>query len=270
MKKSLFLMSIALASVAALMVGCSDKETNPRTEGNYSDPSYQQAEQYAQLYIDSMGVAALDAYAYHDWNGSRPTSRGRNGDIPCDSVDIRFNEGSCWWTIYGYYDTTNAQLTVLDSVRFEDDGECQVYPDSVTTDRLVYDATVVFDATYDSGSVSADFAEALDVTDIHGEQVVFNGGASAVIGIVIGQGSVDLDYGSNVTNVTFYREDLDNEEDPHPIAGELMLNMAIDTASPQGSAHGDWTVVATFFIDHYHIHFESGDNYWDWDGPYGG
>jgi hypothetical protein len=100
--------------------------------------------------------------------------------------------------------------------------------------------------------------------------VVFNGGNSADVSVLHPPYTYGQNYDGAMTNVTFNRADLENEPNPHPLSGAIALSMLLESSSPQGSSSVNWNIGITFYVDHYHIHFESGDNYWDLDVQYGG
>jgi hypothetical protein len=266
MKKALMVSGTLVIGILILLSACSsDKNTSPaKTKGSDNDPAYIQAQSLARAYVDSISAFAADGFSYMNFDGTGPLK------VASDSACIRFDSTSHWWIIYAHDDTTDVNFTYIDSVRFEEGSGHQQLPDSLTTTGIEYRTSTDFDLTADSAAIGGIFAENFHVTGIQAEQVVFNGLSTAEIALTINQGSYGQTYNSSMTDITFSRADLEIENNVHPLSGAMTMAMTIHSQSQQGASNMAWNINVTFFPDHYSIHFESGDNYWDWDGPYGG
>jgi len=266
-KKSILFLSLVLFGMAIMFSGCSDdKKTNPaKTEGNYSDPTFQSAQGYAETFVETCADTAVHGFSYLEYDFNNPLK------VAGDSTSVIYNASSGWWAIYFHHDDTlGNDLTYTDSVRFEGPDGYQMLPDSTTTEGLEYHARLSSDLISDSISLAGDFWQNLAISGIQSELVVFNGSSSADMILQNPSSHYDRDYDASLTDITFNHSDLEIDPDPHPISGNLNFSMLINWQVPQGSGSSNWAVAATFYLDHYHIRFESGDYYWEWDVQYGG
>jgi hypothetical protein len=265
MKKHLLPCLVAVFALMSIFLGCSDNDSNPPLiEGDYNDPAYIQAQGLAEIYVDSLAAFALDGFSYMEFDGTGPMK------VASDSVDIRYNDSSSWWTVYAHYDTTDLNMTFLDSVRFEEGSEYRQWPDSLTTTGIGYHALASFDLAADSATFAGDFSQNMAIDGIQSDLVAFTGGSSADIEIQTNTVDYWQSYDGSILNVTFNRSDLEVLEDPHPISGGLDVTMLVVATTDQGSSSVSWHAIVTFYIDRYHVRLESGGNYWEWEGPYGG
>jgi hypothetical protein len=262
MRKALFII-LTLGSLMS-MLACSSDKNQVKTEGDPNDPSYVLARGYTTAYVDSLSSFVADGYSYMSFDGTRPQK------TLGDSVDIHFDDSNFWWEIYAHHDSTGFNVTFRDSVRFEEGDGYQILPDSQTTTGLEYRASADVSLSDDSTDIGGVLAENFHAGGIQSEQVVFNGGNSADVSVLHPPYTYGQNYDGAMTNVTFNRADLENEPNPHPLSGAIALSMLLESSSPQGSSSVNWNIGITFYVDHYHIHFESGDNYWDLDVQYGG
>jgi hypothetical protein len=152
----------------------------------------------------------------------------------------------------------------MDSVRFEEGDSCTMFPDSLSTTGIDYRGAFSVSLGSDTLYLDADFVNHLHITGIQSEQVFFNGLSTADIAFP----TAEFSYSASDNNVTFNRVDLEMEPHPHPVDGSISMALMVHAVTPQGSAEVNWTIDITFYMDHYHVHFESGNNYWDWDGTY--
>jgi hypothetical protein len=188
-----------------------------------------------------------------------------------DSTSIIYHESSGWWAIYFHHDdSTSFDVTYTDSVRFTGPDGYQQFPDSASTEGIEYRAHLSSGLVGDSATLSGDYRQNLAITGLQADQVVFTGLSSADMILQNPQSDYSQDIDASLTGVTFNRSDLEIVDGPYPVTGGLTFSMLLNADTPQGSASLDWDVNVTFFIDHYHVRFESGDNYWEWDEPYGG
>lgn len=267
MKKAIFIVGIMLLGITLVFSACSkDKKINSiKIEGDYNNPQFREAQDLTEGFIDTMLTGANDGFSYVNFDGGTrifgPTS---------DSIAISFDDSTYWWTIFIMSDTTTASLTILDSVRFEDANGYQRLPDSTTTTAIDYRQFAGFSLIGDSLDLNAVFERNFHLSGIQAEQVVFNMGSTANIVLTAGQSSYQRVYGGHANALTFLRSDLENEPRPHPQSGEIGVTMNIQTETPDGSASVSWVVTVTFFVDHYHVYVESGDNFWEWDVQYPG
>jgi hypothetical protein len=254
----------AAALVTLILVGaCSDKSTEPAmTEGDPNSSEFVMARNYTEAFVDSIFNDVDMAMGFLTFDGSTPMR------VSDDTVYIVFDESTCWWEIYASYDSGATYLIFVDSVRFADANGCQQFPDSLTTTELEFRADFDIHLAGDSGSISSDASRNLLVTGIQSDQVVFNGDEGNLLGLVMGQSSLTVDYDGSLTDLTFWSDDLRGNENPHPISGTLAMSMTITSVTPNGSAIVDWSIVITFGPDGYHARAESGNNYWEWDGVY--
>ncbi len=263
MKKAVIFFTIAVLS-AILLFGACSKSTKPaKTQGADNDPNYQLAQTFVGEFVDSLSAFAVDGFSYTDFDGTKAL------DVSSDSASINYDADTKWWVVYVHHDSTYLDLTAMDSVRFEEGDSCTMFPDSLSTTGIDYRGAFSVYAGGDTFYLDADFVNRLHITGIQSEQVVFNGLSSADISYQFGvDGSLEYTYSATGNSVTFNRSDLETEPHPHPIDGNIAMALMVHAVTPQGSADVNWTIDITFYIDHYHVHFESGDNYWDWDGTY--
>jgi hypothetical protein len=248
---------------------CSDdKNANPPlTEGDPNDPNYIQAQLAAEAFVAIMTEQTSNGFGYLSWDGSPMPPK-----TAYDSSSAIYYESTGWWVIYWHSDdTTGSDLTYMDSVRFRGpEGQYQMFPDSLTTEDLEYRRDFSLDIVTDTSSLLTDISDNLQINDIQTDQVVLHGNTGADIVSDYPQIDLTLNYDAALTSVTFNRYDLENEPEPHPVSGSVALALHVLSVTPQGSGSGDWAITVTFFVDHYHARFESGGNYWEWDGQYGG
>jgi hypothetical protein len=266
MKKASLLIPVAALSVIMLLGACSsDKNTNPaKTPGSENDVDYQTAQALAREIVDSLPIFAVDGYSYMNFDSIEYPK------ILSDTGYVDFDSTTKWWVFYFHHDSTYSNLTAMDSVRFEEGDSCTIFPDSLHTTGIDYRGTLELSVGSDTVNVGADLGNRLHITGIQAEQIIFNGLATGDLSWQLGLNrSIQCTYSGTETNVTFNRFDLENGPNPHPVDGSISMSMAVNQVAPQGSSQVSWTLDITFYMDHYHIHFESGDNYWDWDGPYG-
>ena len=266
MKKPFVFLSLVLFGAATLFSACSDKNTNPaKTEGDYNDSAFQSAQIYAETFVETSAETAVDGFSYLEYDFISPPK------VASDSTSVIYNGSSGWGAIYFHQDDTlGNDLTYTDSVRFHGPDGYQMYPDSLTTEALEYHARLSSDLVGDTSSLIGDFWQNLDIVGIQSELVVFNGSSSADLILQNPNSHYDQDYDAALIDITFNHSDLEFEADPHPISGSLNFSMLINWQVPQGSGSNNWAVTATFYLDHYHVRFESGDYYWEWDVQYGG
>jgi hypothetical protein len=263
MKKALPFIVFAILGAVLLIGGCSDSTKPAKTPGSENDASYQTAQAFAKEFVDSLPLFASDGFSYMDFDGTKIAN------VLSDSASINYDGATKWWVIYFHHDSTYANLTARDSVRFEQGDSCTMFPDSLNTTGIDYRATLDISLGGDTVNVSADFGNGMHITGIQSEQVNFDGPSSAAILTQLGvNSSIECVYSAALNNVVFNCIDLETEIHPHPVDGTIAMAMMVHTVAPQGSAEVNWTIDITFYADHYHVHFESGDNYWDWDGTY--
>jgi hypothetical protein len=264
MKKALLFMVIAILGAVVIFGACSKSTKPDLTQGSDDDPAYQVAQALAREFVDSLSLFAVDGFSYLGFDGTKAL------DVLSDSASINYDANTKWWVVYVHHDSTYLDLTARDSVRFEEGDTCTMFPDSLHTTGIDYRASLDLFAGDDTLNISADLGNRLHITGIQSEQVFFNGLTTGDLGRQLGNNnSFHCVYSGSENNVTFNRFDLENGPNPHPVAGNMGLAMMVHTVVPQGSTEINWTIDITFYMDHYHVHFESGNNYWDWDGPYG-
>jgi hypothetical protein len=265
MRKSYVLIGVLLLSLS-LFIGCSDNSTEPAlTEGDYNDPSYQQA----QPMVDSLVVATFEnlgesfnEYLYFD--GNTPAS-------VADTAYLVYDEETCWWHIYVSIDSAENHIIVSDSVWFSSVEACQQFPDSLTTNELDVRAYVDLYLTEDTTTISSDAYRNFHAVGLQNDIVTLNASESNESSIVNGLSSVSIDYEGSLIDLTFLRGDVYEEAtDPYPLSGTLTMSMLLTVETPENSMTISWSVTITFGPDGYHARAESGDNYWEWDGTYDG
>ncbi len=263
MRKALsFITTAALCSIF-IFGGCSSDKVGPK-EGSPNDAAYLEAQSFARGFVDSLSVYTLEGYSYMNFTGTRPLN------FMSDSSSLNFDGSTFWWVVYASYDTTGINIVARDSVRFEEGDHFTMLPDSLLTTGLDLRTSLGLNLVADSTIFAAQLSRTFNASGIQSAQVVFNGSDAANISRQVGSAESFLyTYSTSETDVTFNHADLDGNPSPHPIAGTIAMALAIHSVRPQGTINANWTIDITFFTDHYHIHFVSGDNFWDWDGPYG-
>ncbi len=263
MRKALILILAATMCSILVFGSCSSDKKTP-TEGSPNDQSYLEAQAFARGFVDSLSVYTLEGFSYMNFDGTRALK------FMSDSSSLNFDGSTFWWVIYASHDTTGISITARDSVRFEEGDHYTMLPDSLLTTGIDCRTSLVLNMQGDSTILAADIGRTFHATGIQSPQVVFNGSDAADISGSFGSvESILYSYSASETDVTFNRVDLDESPRPHPIAGAIAMALTIHAVSPEGTINANWTIDITFFMDHYHIHFVSGDNFWDWDGPYG-
>jgi|GEM_PF-1922445 len=272
MRKRSLLTALAFLSILLLVLSCSDNATKAKTEGDPNDPNYLQAKTATETYVDSLFGAYNFASGYMSFDGNTPLRGSGPMEPTGDSLNINFDQLTCWWEIYVSSDTNGNSLLFIDSVTFEDASGCQVLPDSTTTTQLEYRAYANFSGIADSSSVSLIARESVVLSGIQTSLVVVDGSNAAEMNLNMiadyGETSIYYDYSGAANSVTFNEADLDGTGDARPISGSLDLSLAVDVTGPNGSASVSWTMTITFLEDHYHVYAESGENYWEWDHYY--
>ncbi len=266
MKKTAIYLGLAISAMILILAACSDKSANnAKTEGDYNDPAFLQAKSFADYYVDTTFSATQIAMGYRNFDGTGPLS------VAGDSLNIVYNPDLCWWMIYISSDTTGFHLLVTDSVKFVDVlSACQQFPDSVTTDQIDYYAymEVALDDTLSSFDISG--YQRANISGFQTDQIVINGTSATQMGMTINLTTYDIAYSASVTDLTFLTADVVADTAVYPLSGGMEINMAMAVVSVQGGASYNWYLVITFGTTGYHAYAESGDNYWEWDEPYGG
>jgi hypothetical protein len=266
MKKPILTLCVIIFGIAAVFSACSgDKKTNPAmTPGDPNDPNFTQAQVFAEQFVGTLTDQVIGGFEYIDWNGPGPMK------VVSDSSSFFYDSTSGWWVIYLHHDdSTSYDLTYTDSVRYEGPEGHQRYPDSLTTSfefRKRFNNDVITDTT----AFETEYINSFAIDGLQADLVVFDGFTSTLLNSTTPQDTLLLDYDAGLDAVTFERVELETSDDPHPQSGGLTLSMFIHAVNAQGSTSISWNVQITFFPDHLHARFESGDNYWEWDEAYGG
>jgi hypothetical protein len=267
MKRQITTLFLAFAAILAVFTACSDdNSTNPaKTAGDPNDSQYVQAQIYTEQFVGTLADQAANGFDYMDWDGNRLANAAS------DSFSNFYDGESGWWVFYFHTDdSVSYDMTYTDSVKFEGPDGHQMYPDSATTESIDYRQSLNSDFYSDSTSLESEYLQNLVISGIQSELVNFNGASSSDLNTTGPRDTLTINYDATLNNITYDPVELDTSDDPHPQSGGMTLNMVIYAGGPQGSASVSWYVEITFFIDHLHAHFESGDNYWDWDEQYDG
>lgn len=263
MKRSFLFLSMILVGAFLAFTACSDNSTDSDlTEGNPDDPNFVQAQGLAEAYVDTLFESFEIVFGYMTFQGEGPLN------TVGDSLNINYDQETCWWEIYASSDSTGFSFVFVDSVRFNDATGCQMFPDSLTTTQIEYRAYIDLSVSADSGSIIVDSEENALVTGIQSDFVVLNASNSTYMDMDLGFLVMTVDYDGTITDLTFSRADLDGEAEVYPLSGAASVAMAIAGSSVEGSGVQSWTVDITFYEDYYHARAESGDNYWEWDVYY--
>ncbi len=267
MKKSPIIMCVFLFGMAAIFSACSnDKKTNPvLTPGDPNDPTLAGARGQADVFVEIMMGQFSEGYDYLDWHGEAPL------DAATDTFSANYNPASGWWSIYSHADdSTGAYLTFTDSIRFAGDGGYQQWPDSLNTEGIEYRVNFNNNLVFDTSLWQWQYVENIHLTGIQADQVAINGTSSIDFVVDNPHSDAAVNYDATLASIAFNHDDLEYESNPHPVSGALTWTMHVNSATPQGSGDITWHVAMTFYPDHYHVRFESGTNYWEWDAQYGG
>lgn len=265
MKRGLKLFGLILIGLMAAFIACSDNATDSDlTEGNPDDPNFVQAKSLAEAYVDTLFESFDMVFGYMTFEGDGPLK------TTGDSLNINYDVETCWWQIYISSDSTGFSFVFVDSVRFNDDTGCQMFPDSLTTTQIEYRAYLDLSVIADSGSIIVDSDQNALVTGIQSDLVVLNASNSTYMDMDLGFLALTVDYDGTITNLTFNRADLEGEAEVYPLSGAASVAMTIAGSTQEGSGAQSWSVDITFYEDHYHARAESGDNYWEWDVYYEG
>jgi hypothetical protein len=260
MKKPVLFAAIVFMGLAIALAGCSkDKKVNSaKTEGNYQDPTYLEAKNFAQNYIDSMVTGMTEGFNLMSFNDTIPLK------VLPDTTAPVFDSTNSWWFINVH--TQNGETTVLfsDSIRFERGDTFSYLPDTLTTTGIENRVKANSNIIYDTSSYSSDFARNVHLTGIQSQQVTVNVGSTANVGFVYPNRSYSQNYVGNLTNIVFNKVDLENQLQPHPDSGSMGLAMTVSAIAPDGSAIVNWVITITFRPDGYDAHAESGNNFWNW------
>ena len=263
MKKGFLLLSIVLIGAFLAFIACSDNATDSDlTEGNPDDLNFIQAQGLAEAYVDTLFESFEIVFGYMTFEGEGPLN------TVGDSLNINYDQETCWWQIYISSDSTDYSLVFVDSVRFNDATECQMFPDSLTTTQIEYRAYLDLSIIADSGSIIVDSDQNALLTGIQSDLVVLDASNSTYMDMDLGFLAFTVDYDGIITDLTFSRADLEGEAEVYPLSGSASVAMAIAGSSHDGSGAQSWTVDITFYEDHYSARAESGDNYWEWDVYY--
>lgn len=264
MRKISLVTILSVAATGLLVLSCSD--SNKKTQGDPNDTAYLQAQGLTDAYVDSLIQAFGFASGYVYFDGTEPLR------ATSDSLNINFDQGTCWWEIYASSDTNGLSTLFIDSLTFQDIDGCQMLPDSGTTTQIEYRAMLDFSAVMDSGSATATASQDMLITGIQAPVVFFNSAGAAqvsfVFGVIPDQSILYYSYNGLSTDVAFDRDSLFYGQQAYPLSGNINLSMVLDLTSPQGNIHSAWTYDITLYTDHYHVYAESGDNYWEWDHQY--
>lgn len=267
MKRSFLFLSMILVGAFLAFTACSDNATDSDlTEGNPDDPNFVQAQGLAEAYVDTLFESFEMAFGYMTFQGDGPLN------TVGDSLNINYDEETCWWQIYISSDIStdsiDYSLIFIDSVRFNNETGCQILPDSLTTTQIEYRAYLDLSVIADSGSIIVDSYQNALLTGIQSDFVVLNASNSTYMDMDLGFLAFTVDYDGTITDLTFNHADLEGEAEVYPLSGSASVAMAIVGSSHDGSGAQSWTVDITFYEDHYSARAESGDNYWEWDVYY--
>jgi hypothetical protein len=255
---------LALAlSFSIFLAACSDNSSeNNLTEGDPQDPNFQTAQMVTEGIVDTLLLEADLASGFINFDGSQPMSP------TAESLLITFDETTCWWHIYVSSDTNNASLLFIDSLKFQDAGGCQQFPDSLTTTEIEYraylDISIITDSAYIAGSAN----DNLLLQGIQEDTCAINAGLNRNLEMALSQYEYSYNCAGAIDNVKFLTQELMYGENPRPVSGTLILNLTIYGASQQGSVGVHWFVTVTFNETGYHVRAESGENFWEWDVTY--
>jgi hypothetical protein len=263
MKKGILLVCMIFIGAFMAFIACSDNAADSNlTEGDPDDPNFVQAQGLAEAYVDTLFESFGMVFGYMTFEGEGPLK------TTGDSLNINYDQETCWWQIYISSDSTDYSLVFIDSVRFNDETGCQMFPDSLTTTQIEYRAYLDLSVIADSGSIVMDAEENALVTGIQSDLVVLNASNSTYMDMDLGFLAITVDYDGSITNLTFDHADLEGEGPVYPLSGAASVAMTIAGSTQEGSGAGSWSVDITFYEDHYHARAESGDNYWEWDVYY--
>ncbi|MEE9554013.1 MAG: hypothetical protein V3W18_06910 [candidate division Zixibacteria bacterium] len=267
MNKKVLLIVFAVLFAFMALLACSDNATDPaKTEGDPEDPNYIQAKAMTEAYVDSLFYTFNVASGYITFNGDGPLN------TTGDTLNISFDEETCWWEIYAGSDSIEYSFLLIDSVKFQDVEGCQMFPDSTTTTSIEYRMILDLNLEADSGYINMAFDQSVLLAGIQSDLVTLNsnGAADFGLGFIVDQGTIDFgyEYNGEVRDLVFNRDELMADTVAHPLSGEMDLAVSMDIGSINGNSHTNWSMTVTFFVDHYHVYAESGDNYWEWDTYY--
>ena len=261
-KASKLLLVLSLLAFAAF-ISCSNGTDSNKTEGDPEDPNFQMAQGLVESYVDSTFNAARYGTSYLTFDGSGPLNAVE------DTINIVFDDMTCWWEVYvAYSDTNGLSYTFTDSVKFQDASGCQQFPDTATTTEIEFRAHADGGLIADSVTMNAVLMHNMLITGIQADYVVINTSGSEDLNMTYGQVLYNVDYDGTVNDLTFLRDDLVEGVQAYPLSGTMFLTLSVSTVWPNGSSNINWTANVTFYEDHYHVHLESGDNYWEWDVYY--
>jgi hypothetical protein len=263
--RSALILALALAALT-LMAACSDKTSNSRlNEGDYNDEDFVLAREDADSALDEMRV---DDRETGDWLVWR---RGDDGWPDIDSVI--YDSTSGWHYRQRQFNNDYIEISVADSFRFFDTNMNYQFRRDSTTNVFERRLKKYFELTPQPESLSTYWVRnrernmlweglADSVTTLNGDfHRLWDGESRARSFSKLVEG--------DLTDISFYTADLEDDRPAYPFDGEFVSSMTLDIETPRRQAHIEGELTVTFYRDGdnfcYHARLERGDNWWEWD-----
>lgn len=264
MKKLTISVGIILLGALMIISACSDKSTgNDRTEGDYQDESFLQAQSLVVGFTDSLLTEINLAFWRLFEEGYGP------GPLAADSVSATYDPETCWWELYTDAIRGDTSYINIDSLKFSDDSGCRQYPDIGTITQ--FDYRTFGDILISDGQETTHATGFLNsaISGFQSDFVIVDCEAALQASVSYDFGGSDLDYDAENVDLNYVRDEVYSVDTVYPVSGNLPLNMAITTHSLDGSQTTYWYFTITFNENDYHVHAESGDYFWNWNVLYG-
>lgn len=265
MKKLTILVGAILMGLLLITSACSDKSTgNDRTEGDYQDESFLQAQSLVVGFTDSLLTEINLAFWRVIMDDHGP------GPLAADSASATYDPETCWWELYADGIRGDTSYIQIDSLKFIDDSGCQYIPDIGTI--IQFDYRTFGDIIISDGQETTHVTGFLSslISGFQSDFVIVDCEAVLQTSVSYDFGGSDLDYDAEFSDLNYVRDDLYSGDPVYPVSGRLWLTMEITTHSWEGSPTTYWNLTITFNENDYHVHAESGDYFWNWNVLYSG
>lgn len=265
MKKLTISVGVILLGLLLITSTCSDKSTgNDRTEGDYQDESFLQAQSLVVGFTDSLLTEINVAFWHIIMDDHEP------GPLAADSASATYDPETCWWELYTDGIRGDTSFIQIDSLKFIDESGCQQYPDIGTITQFDYRTFGDIFISDGQETIHATGFLSAAISGFQSDFVIVDCEAALQASVSYDFVGTDLDYDAENTDLNYVRDDLYSGDPVYPVSGGLPLTIKITNHSWEGSPATYWYFSITFSENGYNVHAESGDYFWNWGVLYGG
>lgn len=264
MKKSTISVGVILLGLLLITSACADKSTgSDKTEGDYQDESFLQAQSLVVGFTDSLLTEINLAFWHVFMEGFGP------GPLAADSVSDTYDPETCWWELYTDAIRGDTSFTYIDSLKFTDDSGCRQYPDIGTITQFDYRTFGDIFISDGQETIHATGFLSSAISGFQSDFVIVDCEVALQASVSYDFGGSDLDYDAENADLNYIRDEVYSVDIVYPVSGRLPLSMEITTHSWDSSQTTLWYFNVTFSENGYNVHAESGDYFWNWGALYG-